>query len=128
MRHLVIAFAAFACFASATTEVTAQGYYSRTAIRNPVTGRQQIVDYQSPRWYGNGKGGFMFDGATGSLQITAVRRNRFTGRLEYQNEYVNPWTGARYNTGTTFNPFTGRYQTLHNFVPPPPNSARPIWK
>ena len=99
--------------------VHAQGYYNKTAVRSPVTGRQHIVDYHAPRWTGPGQGGFMFDGGSGSLQITSVRRSRFTGRLEYYNEFMNPWTGARYSTATQFNPFSGRYETLHNFVPPP---------
>ena len=115
----LIALTATACLSTTMVQLSAQGYYSRTVVRSPVTGRQQIVDNHRPRWTGDGKGGFMFDGATGSLQVTAVRRNRFTGRLEYHNQFINPWTGARYSTGTTFNPFTGRYQTLHNFVPPP---------
>ena len=118
MRRYAILALAFICLLPAT-QLFAQGYYTRTSVRNPVTGRQQIIDYQQPRWTSDGKGGFMFDGATGSLQVTAVRRNRFTGRLEYHNQFINPWTGARYTTGTQFNPFTGRYQTLHNFVPPP---------
>jgi len=61
----------------------------------------------------------MFDPGSGSLQITAVGRDRFTGRLQYYSQYVNPWTGARYATASQFNPFTGRYQTVHRFVPPP---------
>ena len=105
----------------------AQGYYNQTAVRNPVTGRQQVIDYQAPRWTGAGQGGFMFDGGSGSLQVTAVRRSRFTGRLEYFNQYMNPWTGARYTTATQFNPFSGRYESVHNFLPPPqrkkPNEA-----
>ena len=67
----------------------------------------------------------MFDGGSGSLQVTAVRRSRFTGRLEYYNQYINPWTGARYSTATQFNPFSGRYETVHNFVPPPERAQRP---
>ena len=84
-----------------------------------MTGRQQILDYHAPRWTGPGQGGYMFDGQSGSLQVTAIRRSRFTGRLEYFNEFMNPWTGARYSTATQFNPFSGRYETIHNFVPPP---------
>ena len=117
---ILVALTIFVIAVSLAAELTAQGYYTRTATRNTVTGRQQILDYGAPRWSGDGKGGFMFDGASGSLQVTAVRRNRFTGRLEYYNKFFNPWTGAEYTTGTRFNPFTGRYQTLHNFMPPPP--------
>ena len=120
MRTTLLLGTIIALLAIAAGDVFAQGYYHRTAGRNPVTGRQQIVDFHHPRWTGTGQGGFMFDGGSGSMQITAVQRNRFTGRLEYYNQYMNPWTGARYTTGTQFNPFTGRYQTLHNFVPPPP--------
>ena len=117
--YAILVLATCLCVSAVATQLSAQGFYSRTAIRNPITGRQQIVDYQYPRWTGNGQGGFMFDGTNGSLQATAVRRNRFTGRLEYHNQFINPWTGASYTTNTTFNPFTGRYETLHQLVPPP---------
>lgn len=119
--YAILAIVTFACVSLIAAHLSAQGYYSRTVVRNPVTGRQQIVNYQHPRWTSHGQGGLMVDGASGSLQRTAVRRSRFTGRLEYHNQFFNPWTGASYTTDTTFNPFTGRYETLHNLVPPPQN-------
>lgn len=96
-----------------------QGYFNKTVRKNPLTGRQEIVDLRHPRWAAGGQGGMMFHPATGSLQVTAVGRSRATGRLEYYSQYMNPWTGARYTTATRFNPYAGRYQTLHRFLPPP---------
>ncbi len=99
-------------------EVSAQGFYYRTVQKNRLTGRQEIVDLQRPRWTGAGQGGFAFEPAIGSMQVTAVGRNRATGRLEYYNQYMNPWTGAQYSTATQFNPYSGRYETLHQIEPP----------
>jgi hypothetical protein len=96
-----------------------QGYYDKTVQRNPATGRQEIIDLHVPHSNGQGHGGLMFDGPTGCLQLAAVDRNPRTGRLEYYNQYMNPWSGARYTTATRFNPFTKEYETAHRFLPPP---------
>jgi hypothetical protein len=109
----------FAIAAAAAGDAAGQGFYHRTVQKNPLTGRQEIIDLQRPRWTGEGKGGFMFDPAIGSMQVAAVGRNRFTGRLEYYNRYMNPWTGSQYSTATQFNPYSGRYETLHQIQPPP---------
>jgi hypothetical protein len=101
----------------------AQGFYSRTAQKNPLSGRQEIVDLQRPRWSGEGKGGIAFNPAIGAMQMAAVGRNRFTGRLEYYNLYMNPWTGAIQSTATQFNPFSRRYESQFVLQPPPPRPA-----
>ena len=111
---------AIAAVLAGAGHVQAQGFYYRTVQKNPLSGRQEIVDLQRPRWTGAGQGGIMFDPAIGSMQVAAVGRNRFTGRLEYYNRYMNPWTGAQQSTATQFNPFSGRYETLHRIAPPPP--------
>jgi hypothetical protein len=100
-------------------DAVAQGFYYRTVQKNPMTGRQEILDLQRPRWTGDGQGGIMFDPSVGAMQIAAVSRSRFTGRLEYHNRYLNPWTGAQQSTSTAFNPFSQRYETLHKIEPPP---------
>lgn len=100
-------------------DLSAQGNYRRAAGRNPIAGRQPFVDPHRPGWTGSGGGGRMFNSG-GSLRFAGVRRSLFTGRLEYYSQYINPWTGAQYTTGTQFNPFFGRYETQRRFVPPPP--------
>jgi hypothetical protein len=122
MPRFVLTFAIVAVLLSHCGYTHAQGFYYRTVQKNPLTGRQEIVDLQRPRWTGEGKGGFMFDPAIGAMQVAAVGRNRFTGRLEYYNRYLNPWTGAQQATTTQFNPFTQRYETLHQLEPPPARS------
>ena len=95
----------------------AQGqYYSRTASRDPVTGRQVIVDFNRPRWQRGGLGGVSFDAGSGSIQSLAVGRERLTGRLQFYSQYNNAWSGASYGTATVYNPFTRRYETLHQFA------------
>lgn len=92
----------------------------RGVVRNPATGQIQQFDFaDSPvrGFYGRGSSGF--DPLTNSFQRSVVRRNPFTGRLDFQTRYFDPRTGATYQTGSWYDPFTQSRQRAFSFTPPP---------
>jgi len=126
--HLISLALIFLCGASAA----AQGFYQNTARRNPITGELETLRDSTIYPPGNVVGrdqrafyGSRFTPYTGTEVQSRVWRNPITGRLSVENQYYNPWTGARMETATRFNPFTQRYETVQLLRPPhrPPTEA-----
>lgn len=127
---------ALAAVSSLADVAVGQGFYQNGVRRNPVTGELEIIrygqqDYHS--WVGPAWGQRGFYGATinpfdGTVMQSTVVRNPVTGHVEVQNQQFNPWTGASVGSNTYYNPFTQRYETYSDVVPPssiipPPRGA-----